>query len=164
VDVRAAIGRAAPDLPVVSMHQFEDSVAGGVFPQRLAAWTAGLVGAIGVCLAGLGLYGMIAFTVAQREREIAIRLALGARPHQVGWLVLGRAVRLAAAGMALGLALAVGLGRVLQRSGLLLGVAAIDPVTVAGGGVLVAGVVAAACYGPARRAATTNAAGALRGD
>ena len=163
-DVRRMIGVAAPDLPVVSAQRFEDAVAGGVFPQRLAAWTAGLVGVVGVFLAGLGVYGMVAFMVAQRTREIAIRLALGALPRHVRWLVLHRVVRLAGIGAMAGLGLAVAVGRLLQNAGMLFGVPASDAATLSGVGLVAAAVVATACYWPARRAASTDPAHALRGD
>lgn len=163
-DVRAAIGHAAPDLPIVSGQRFDDAIAGGLFPQRLAAWTAGFVGATGLLLAGLGLYGLIAFLVAQRVREIAIRMALGARPRQVGWLVLKRAVRVTGIGAAVGLAVAIGIGRILQNTGLLMGVSAIDPTALASVGLLMSGALLTAGYVPARRATSTDPASALRGD
>jgi putative ABC transport system permease protein len=110
------------------------------------------------------LYGLVAFLVAQRTREIAIRLALGAQPHQVGWLVIDRAIRLAVAGVGTGILLALWLGRVLQGTGLLLGVGAADPVTLLGVGLILSGVVVLASYAPSRRAARTEPAGLLRSE
>jgi predicted permease len=163
-DIRPAIGAIAPDVPVVSIHRFEDSIAGGVFPQRLAAWTAGLVGVSGILLAGLGLYGLVSFVAAQRARELAIRLALGARRAQVAWLVASQALVMTAVGTTAGLLAAWMLGRVLQSGRLLLGVPAADPLAFAGAATTLLLVVLAGCYRPLRHAMTTDPALALRGE
>lgn len=163
-DIRPAIGAVAPDVPVVSIHRFEESIAGGVFPQRLAAWTASVVGVTGILLAGLGLYGLVAFVAVQRTRELAIRLALGARRVQVAWLVAGQALAMTALGSTAGLLLAWMLGRVLQSSRLLLGVPAGDPLAFAGAAATLLLVVLVACYRPLRRAAATDPALTLRGE
>ena len=67
-----------PNVPIILLQSFEDAAGIGLLPQKLAAWIAGSVGTIGIFLAALGLYGLMAFLVAQRTREIAIRMALGA--------------------------------------------------------------------------------------
>jgi putative ABC transport system permease protein len=161
-DVRAVISGVDPRLPIVQIQPLEEAVAGEFFPQRLAAWTAGSLGSIGMFLAALGLYGLVAFLVAQRAREIAIRMALGASEQAVWSMVLRQAARLGAIGAGLGLALAAGLGVVVQS--LLVGVPPTDPVTFGGLVLLMASVLFAASYGPARRAARTDPAVALRAE
>jgi predicted permease len=160
--VRGAINNVERSLPVVLIQPFDDASALGLLPQRLAAWIAGIVGAVGIFLAALGLYGLAAFLVAQREREIAIRIALGASHTAVRSMVLGEAARLGAAGTAVGALLAWGLGRVIQSLSLLVGVHAGDPLTFAAVSVLMGIVLFAASYLPARRAASTDPAVALR--
>jgi predicted permease len=163
-DVRAAIGSVEPDLPIVRIQSFEQAAAMGLFPRRLAAWVAACAGVIGIFLAALGLYGLAAFLVAQRTREIAIRMALGATHRDVRSMVLSQAARLGAAGSIAGVLLAVGLGRFTQNANLLLGVTPTDPVTLIAMSALMLSVLFAATWMPARRATATNPSAALRGD
>ena len=86
----------------------------GLLPQKLAAWIAGSVGTIGVFLAALGLYGLMAFLVAQRTKEIAIRMALGASQRDMRAMVLRQAAMLGAIGGVIGLLLAAGIGTLAQ--------------------------------------------------
>jgi predicted permease len=160
--VRAAINTVEPNMPVVSIQSFDEASGLGLLPQRLAAWVAGVVGAVGVFLAALGLYGLAAFLVAQREREIAIRIALGASHRNVRTMVLGEAARLGLAGTAIGALLAWALGRVIQSLSLLVGVQPDDPITFAAVTLFMGLVLFAASYLPARRAASTDPAVALR--
>jgi putative ABC transport system permease protein len=113
-------------------------------------------------LAGLGIYGVLAYSVAQRRREIGIRMALGARAADVRALVVGQAVALGAIGVAAGVAAAIGLTRVLAS--LLFGVSASDPLTFAGVCMVLLIVVGAAAYLPARRATRVDPLVALRAD
>jgi putative ABC transport system permease protein len=164
-DIRAAIGSIEPGLPIVRVQSFEEAAALGLFPQRLAAWTAACAGVIGIFLAALGLYGLAAFLVAQRTREIAIRMALGATRRDVRSMVLSQAARLGAAGSLAGVLLAVALGRRLtQNVNLLLGVTPTDPATLIAMSVLMLAVLFAATWIPARRATSTDPAAALRGE
>jgi hypothetical protein len=159
-EVHAAIAGVEPRLPVVMLRSFDEAAAGGLFPQRLAAWIAGSVGLIGMALAALGLYGLVAFLVAQRTREIAIRMALGASPLDVRRMVLGQAARLGAVGAGAGLLLASGLGSLVRA--LLLGVEPTDPITFGGLAIAMAAVLFIASDLPARRAAATAPAVAFR--
>ncbi|HUU35843.1 MAG TPA: FtsX-like permease family protein, partial [Vicinamibacterales bacterium] len=161
-DVRAAMAQVEPGVPVMFVQSFDDAVAIGLTPQRLTAWIAGLVGTLGVGLAALGLYGLMAFIVTQRTRELAIRMALGASVRDVRGLVARQAAQLAVTGVVLGAALAAGLGTLLR--GLLVGVAPVDPVSYGGAALLFAAVLTAACWGPATRAATTDPSAALRAE
>lgn len=161
-DLRAAMAQVEPSVPAMFVQSFDDAVAIGLTPQRLTAWIAGLVGALGAGLAALGLYGLMAFIVTQRTRELAIRMALGASVHEVRTMVGRQAARLAVAGVVLGAVLAAGIGTLLR--GLLVGVAAVDPVSYGSAALLFAAVLTAACWGPATRAATTNPAAALRAE
>lgn len=133
-------------------------------PQRIAAWIAGSVGIVGVSLAGLGLYGLMAFLVAQRTREIAIRMALGATNGHVRSMVLKQAGRLGAIGALIGVGLALGLGQVIQSLSVLVDVRSTDPLTFAGVALLMGGVLLAASLLPARRASRTDPAVALRAE
>jgi hypothetical protein len=161
-EVRAAVAQIEPSVPVLLLQSFADATAIGLIPQKLAAWTAGSVGTIGIFLAALGLYGLMAFLVTQRTREIAIRMALGASRGDMQSMVLKQAARLGAIGGAIGLALAAAIG-VLVRS-LLVGVPPLDPVAFGGTVLIFSAVLAVACWTPARRAASTNPAAALRSE
>src|SRR5687768_4789580 len=132
------------------------------FIARMAASMLGLFGLLGVLLAGVGLYGVIAFNAAQRTREIGLRMALGAGRGQVIWLVLRDGFVLSAAGIAGGLGLAFAAGRLV--AGQLTGVSGADPVSFAGTASLLAVVAAVACVLPARRASALNPLTALRRD
>jgi ABC-type antimicrobial peptide transport system permease subunit len=120
----------------------------------------GVFAAAALALAMIGLYGVVAYSVAQRRREIGVRMALGARPRDVLALIVGEGVRVTAAGVLLGLIVAVGTTR-LMRS-LLYDVSATDPLIYALVAVLTAAVAVLASYFPARRATRVSPTAALR--
>jgi ABC-type antimicrobial peptide transport system permease subunit len=132
------------------------------FPFRLAAFMTGLFGTMGLLLASIGLYGMIAYHVGQRTQEIGVRMALGARAADIIRDVLVQGGRFALIGIAVGIVLAAGLAQLLK--GLLLGISPFDPATYA----LVVGLLVAICllasFVPARRATTVDPLVALRAD
>src|SRR5262249_20725364 len=128
--------------------------------RRLTLWLIGGFAAVALLLALIGLYGVIAYSVAQRTREIGIRHAVGASFSQICWMVLGQSLRLVAIGVAAGIAGALGLTRLL--SGLLFGVKATDPAVFAGAALLFAAVAVFASYLPAYRAAKVDPIIALR--
>lgn len=161
-DARTALAQVEPGVPVLFAQSFEEAAGIGLLPQRVAAWVAGLVGSVGILLAALGLYGLMAFLVAQRTREIAIRVALGASRGEMQAMVLKQAARLGLYGALIGLAMAAGVGMLTQS--LLVGVAPIDPVSFGATTVLFVVVLAVAAWSPARRAATTDPASALRAE
>lgn len=160
--LRAVVAQVEPSVAVMFVQTFDDAVAIGLTPQRLTAWVAGAVGSVGIGLAAFGLYGLMAFLVTQRTREIAIRMALGASAHEAQGLVFRTAARLAVAGAVIGIALAAAIGRLLR--GLLVGVTPVDPPSLTAVALVFAVVLMAACWLPARRAAATAPAVALRAE
>ena len=126
----------------------------------LRRWTAivlGVFSAVALLLAVIGIYGVQAYSVTQRTREIGVRRALGARDRDVLLLVVGRGVALTAAGAVVGVAGALALSRVLGS--LLFGVGATDPLTFAAMPLLLVGIGVVACYVPARRATRIRSGG-----
>jgi putative ABC transport system permease protein len=111
--LRATMTRLESDLPI-SFQSFEEYSALGLVPQRIAIVLAGGLGLVGLLLAGLGVYGVTAYVVTARQREFAIRIALGARRSGVVRMVLGHGLMLAVVGSTIGLLLAAGAGRVLS--------------------------------------------------
>lgn len=158
--VRALIRDMDPNLPVIQAANLTEMTAFTLFPQRMAAWLAAIVGTVGVLLAALGVYGITAYNVSQRTREIGIRVALGALRTQVLRLILGHAILLAAIGIALGLAAAALVTRLLE--GMLYGVRPWDPISFAGGAIVFVGLVVIAALIPASRAASASPVDALR--
>ena len=115
---------------------------------------------IAIVLAAVGLYSVTAYSVAQRTQEIGIRMALGAEGQQVRWLILRRGIIQVAVGLTLGLAAALGTGRLLQ--GMLVGTGPADAVTLVSISVVLVTVAVMACFWPARRATRLDPVKALR--
>ncbi len=160
--IRTAMAQVEPNVPIVMLQSFDDATALGLLPQKLVAWISGSVGTIGIFLAALGLYGLMAFLVAQRTREIAIRMALGASHTDMRTMVLRQAGLLGAIGGLVGLVLAAGIGTLAQT--MLVGVPPIDPVSFGSTALLFVIVLAIAAWTPANRAAATDPATALRAE
>jgi len=158
--VRALLRSMNPYLPILHAQSMEEVAGVGLLPQRLAGWVAGCLGLLGMLLAGTGLYAVTAFSTLQRTREIGVRMALGAQRREVLRSVLWQGMRLALAGMAVGLTVALAATRWLGS--LLFGITPQDPLVL--GLVTAALVVVAllACYLPARRAAKVDPMIALR--
>ncbi|MFY9610994.1 MAG: ABC transporter permease [Blastocatellia bacterium] len=149
-----------PELPVFSIKPMEEVMASAMAQRRFSMMLFGVFAALALLLAGVGIYGVMAYTVAQRTHEIGIRIALGARTVDVLKMVVGQASRLALIGVAAGLTLAFALTRLM--SSLLFGVSATDPFTFAALSVLLTGVALLASYIPARRATRVDPMIALR--
>jgi predicted permease len=158
--IREAVREADPRLAVDRFISLEDGVAQSLGARRFGMQLVGFFAGTGLFLATLGLYGVISYSVAQRTREIGIRMALGAEKRTVLTMVLGRGLRLAAIGTVLGLAGAIAVGRLIQSQ--LYGVTLFDPLTL--GSMIVVLLIAAllASYLPARRAVRIDPAVALR--
>jgi predicted permease len=158
--LRNEIRTLAPDLPVLNLMTLAESISIARMPQRVAATVASILGLVGLLLAAVGIYGVVAYSVAQRHREIGIRMALGALPGSVLRLVLRQGVKLALFGVVVGGMAAFGLGRLLES--LLFGLSASDPVTYLGIALLLVGTALAASLLPARRAARIDPMTAFR--
>ena len=152
-----------PNLPVYEVMSMEKSLQGanGFFLFKVGASFAGALGALGLLLAVVGIYGVVSYSAGQRRHEIGIRMALGAQRVTVFRLVIGEAVLLLGIGIALGAVLALGVSRLLAS--LLVGVSAYDPLTFAGVSAMLMAVSLIACYIPAHRAARAEPMAALRG-
>ena len=148
------------NVPVLSASPLAEQIYAALLPQRVAAAIAGVFGLVGLALASVGIYGLVSYTVAQRTREIGVRMALGAQTRDVLALILRRGLRLSAYGIALGLAGAFAATRLLGE--MLYGLSATDPLTFAGVALLLAAVALLASYVPARRAARVDPMVALR--
>jgi putative ABC transport system permease protein len=142
---------------VRTVDQIRDQSMGG---RRLVSVLLGTFSTVALVLAGLGIYGVISYNVAQRTREMGIRAALGATERSLLRLILDRGVRLTVTGIVIGIAGAIGLTRLLAS--LLFGVGARDPLTMISVGLILAGVAITASYLPARRATRVDPVVALR--
>ena len=135
-------------------------ITAGLESRRLDTWLLGSFAAAALLLAAIGIYGLLAYAVGQRRRELGIRLALGASRGDVMSQVVGDGIRLAVAGIVIGVVIALAITRLL--SALLYGVGASDPMTFVGVVALLALVSLVASYLPARRAARVDPMVALR--
>ncbi len=160
--MRAVVSRLDPDQPPGDVATMTHYVDRAVAAPQFTAMLVGSFALLALLLAGFGLYGVMAYSVAQRRREIGIRMALGAQPRDVRSMVVSQALGLGAAGLGVGLAGALALTRVLAS--LLFGVSASDPLTFAAVCALLMAVVASAAYLPARRATHVDPIVALRAD
>jgi len=158
--IRARLEALDPEMDFLQVTTMDERVAAQLINPRFNLSLGGLFAGLALLIAALGIYGVMAFYVSQRTREFGVRMALGAHRGDILRLVLGRGVRLAAAGLALGLAGALGVTRVLQN--LLIGVAPTDTLTFAATGLLLLGVALVACWLPARRATRVDPMTALR--
>jgi len=158
--VRSQVQQLDHNLALTNVQTVGEILGLGLWAARMGAALLGLFGLLALILASVGIYGVLAYSVAQRTNEIGIRMALGAQPYQVLGLVLRHGMSLAAMGAAMGIVVSLFVARLV--SGLLYGVSATDPVTYAGITVLLMGVALLACYVPARRATRIDPIFALR--
>ena len=160
--LRSVLREMDRNLPVYGLVTLSEHVRQRLDKERGASALLGSFGALALLLATLGLYGVMAYAVTQRTKEIGIRMALGAARREVLRLVVGEGVRLAGTGILIGLVLAAGLTQVIRR--FLYGVTPTDAATFIGVAVLMSAVAAAASLVPARRAATVDPVVSLRND
>jgi putative ABC transport system permease protein len=160
----AAAARAVrdvdPEQPIFDLQPLVDLVEDTVWQRRLAGRFSLWFGALALVLAAVGTYSVLSYAVSQRTRELGVRCALGSTPGQLVRLVIAEGAKLAGIGLTLGVAVAALAAR--AGSGLLYGVAPLDPLTFASVTALVAGVALLACYIPARRASRVDPVVALR--
>jgi predicted permease len=159
---QGAIREVDGALAVFAVEPLTDTLARSVGERRFTMLLLALFAAVALVLAAVGVHGVLSYGVTQRTREIGIRMALGARPGNVLGLIVGQGARLAAVGVALGLAGAVALTRLLAA--LLYGVTPTDAVTLAVVVVVLAGTAIVASYLPARRAMRVDPSVALRAE
>jgi len=152
--VRAAVWSVDPEQPMWKIYTMEFMVDRSVGQPRFLMRLMTAYSLLALLLAGVGLYGVMAYQVAQRSREIGVRMALGAQKADVLRLILRRGVRLTAVGLVLGVGLALILGQSVRT--LLYGIEAADPISFAGAASVLAGVALLASYLPARRATRAN--------
>ena len=158
--LRREVQSVDPDLPVFGERTMEDLVATSLGERRFAMQLVTVFGVVALLLAGIGIYGVMAYSVNQRTREIGIRLALGASTRDITVWVLRQGLALTAAGVGVGLLGAFALTRLLE--GLLFSVSATDPITYAVLAATLASVALIACYIPSRRATRVDPIIALR--
>jgi putative ABC transport system permease protein len=158
--VRAQIAALDNKLPLYEIKSHERVIADRMAGLRLIAALMVMFGALALVLASVGVYGVMAYAVSQRTREIGVRVALGARPQDVLRLIVGQSLKLAAIGLAIGLPVALAIGRVM--AGALFGVVALEPMTFVGFTLLLTGMALLAAYLPARRAMRVDPMLALR--
>ena len=160
--VRQMVAGLAPDLALFDVRTIEEHMRMSVAIPRMAAMLPGIFGGVALTLAGIGLYGLVAFVVGQRTQEIGVRMALGADRRDILRNVLGQGARLAIAGLVAGGVLAA-LATPLMSS-LLVNVSPTDVMTFAGTGAILLAVALVAAWIPARRAANLDPVQALRAD
>lgn len=151
---RRVIRRIDPELPVYDVRTMAERASEALGVRRLPALLAVTFGATALALAAIGIYGVLAYLVVQRTRELAVRIALGGTPRSIFELVLREGLALVGGGFVLGGAATWGVGRSLQRY--LFGVGPGDPVVVSAAVAFLATVAVVACVLPARRATRIN--------
>ena len=158
--LRQEISTMDPDVPVTDIRTMDEILARNRWTQRTFGTMFLAFAVIAVVLAAVGLYSVTSYSVAQRTQEIGIRMALGAEGEQVRWLILRRGLLELGVGLCLGIAAAVGTGRLLQ--GMLVGTGPADPLTLVSISLVLVAVAVMACFWPARRATRLDPVKALR--
>jgi len=160
--IREEVRRLDRELPISDVKLLRTQIDESLLPQRLITLLSAAFGGLAALLAAIGIYGVLAFSVAQRRQEIGVRMALGAEPSAVRRLILSEVVRFLLLGAAIGLPAAYALGRTVES--ILYGVRASDPSVFVAGAAVLAAVSLAAAWPSARRAARTNPMEALRNE
>ncbi|HSU81105.1 MAG TPA: FtsX-like permease family protein, partial [Thermoanaerobaculia bacterium] len=160
--VRRAVRAVDPGVPIYKVLTMDQVISDSLASRRLNLWLLALFAGIALALSAAGLYGVISYLVAQRTREIGMRMALGAQTRDVIGLVMRQGSRLTAAGIAAGLLGALALTRWLES--LLDGVSSRDPLTFTGIAALLVAVALLASWLPARRAARVEPIVAIRNE
>jgi len=160
--IRREVQAVDPKLPLYDLKTMSEHMSLALFPARIAASVLGGFGLLALILAAIGIYGVTSYMVAQRTREIGIRIALGAEPVGVAKLVLSSGLKLVVIGLGIGLAGAFLLTRFM--SSILFAVSPTDPLTFGGIVAILLGVALLACFIPAIRATRVDPVVALKSD
>ena len=160
--IRDIIRRVDPEQPISNVRTMDEIVAEGTASRAVQVRLLGALAALALLLAGVGIHGLLSYTVSNRARELGVRMALGAQRRDILALVLGQGIRLAAGGVALGLALAYAAARAMAA--LLATVGPADAVTLSAVGALCLAMTVAGCFFPALRAARTDPMAALKAE
>jgi putative ABC transport system permease protein len=160
--VRRKILEVDSEQPVADVRTMQQVVDDSLTVRRLATWLLGVFAGLALALAGVGVYGLVSYSVTQRTNEIGLRVALGAQPADILRMVVQRGLVVSVIGVALGLPAAFALAQLIR--GLLFGVTAADPMVFVGVPVLLVAVAALASYLPARRAMRIDPTAALRSE
>jgi predicted permease len=158
--IREAAERVDSSAVMYDVRPMQDIVAGSVATQRLAMILLSVFSALALALSSIGIYGVISYLTGQRTQEIGVRIALGASGKDVLRMILGEGMRITLVGVAVGIAAALGLTRLITK--MIYGVGRMDPITFGGVAMLLTGVALLACYIPARRAMRVDPIVALR--
>jgi putative ABC transport system permease protein len=158
--IRSEVTRALPSIVIVTVSTAESQLGDFSAQRRLQTWLLAMFALLALVLAAVGIFGLAHYAVAERTREIGVRVALGATPGDVLRLVIAQGMRMPALGIVLGLAASAGLTRIIAHQ--LYDVGATDPMTFAVVAIVLALVAACACYLAARRAAGADPVQALR--
>jgi predicted permease len=158
--IRRELGRIDPEVALVEPRTLSERVDDSIFVDRMIATLSGFFGVLALLLAAIGIYGVMAYAVARRTAEIGLRIALGAAPARIEWMVLRDGLLLIAVGVAIGLPLSVGAGRI--SASLLYGIKPNDPLAFALTITVLLGIGVLAAFIPARRAAAVEPIEALR--
>jgi putative ABC transport system permease protein len=160
--VRSALQSVDRDQPMTQVRSLEENLSSSIGQQRVSALLLGIFAALALVLAAIGIYGVTSYSVAQRSKEIGIRIAMGAQPRDVLRLILGFGAKLALIGVVIGIIAALALTQLMKT--MLFGVAATDPLTMAAVSITLIAVTLLACYIPARRAMIVDPVVALRAE
>jgi putative ABC transport system permease protein len=158
--IRQVVWDVDPQIPAPELRTMQQIVSDSVTERRFDTLLVSVFGGISLLLACLGVYGVVSYSVARRTNEMGIRMALGSQPNQVRRLVLGQGMRPVVFGLVAGLLGAIGTARLLQS--MLFEIGPLDPVTFVAVPTVLLLAALAACYFPARRAASVNPVVALR--
>ena len=159
-DVQTIIRRLDPNLPITGMAPMTEMLNRSMWLPRVGAWLVAVFGGLALFLAGIGVYGVISFSVSQRTHEIGLRMALGARSVDAMKLVVKQGLTLSSIGVVIGVAVSIALTRVMST--FLVGVDALDPTVFGGVALTLAAVSMLASYIPAWRATKVDPVTALR--